>query len=486
MNYQIGLHSNATVNILPARAGLPVVTVIATDPHATEPGTNSNVPDTGTFTIFRSDGTNLPLTVSYALGGTASNGVDYTLLSGSATIPAGDHSAQVIVNPLADNLAEGTETVVLHLLQPLCATNSTPVTGCYVVGIPGEALVTIDDGRVPPPTNCRPIVRIASPANGTVFHTPVDIPIFAYARACTGSIVSVEFFAGTNSLGFGNTVTNIPPTPTNVLSLFSLVWSNAALGAWDLRARALDTSGALTTSEPVHILVEPTPPPPTNRPAIVTICATDPIAIEGTNCWVRYGVTNLGAGWPVWGAGNRDPITNCGPKNAVFTVRRMGDITNALDVTYEVGGTASNGVDYVALPGAVTIPAGSRFALITVVPLEDTVAERPETVVIGLKTPTNQPPTYVLGIPRRAAAIILDSDNPVHRTSLLTDRLFHLNANGPDGAWFRIESSGDAVNWAPICTNQVVNGSIDFIDPDGSDNPQKFYRAVAQDIGPQE
>ena len=38
---------------------------------------------------------------------------------------------------------------------------------------------------------------------------------------------------------------------------------------------------------------------------------------------------------------------------------------------YDIGGTASNGVDYVALPGFVTIPPGERRALITIVPIDD-------------------------------------------------------------------------------------------------------------------
>ena len=41
------------------------------------------------------------------------------------------------------------------------------------------------------------------------------------------------------------------------------------------------------------------------------------------------------------------------------------------------------------------------------------------------------------------------------------------------------------LNWTPICTNQVVNGSIDFIDPDASTSPARFYRAVPEANPPQ-
>jgi hypothetical protein len=40
------------------------------------------------------------------------------------------------------------------------------------------------------------------------------------------------------------------------------------------------------------------------------------------------------------------------------------------------------------------------------------------------------------------------------------------------------------VNWQPLCTNQVVNGSVDFIDPDASGQPGRFYRTVPEANAP--
>jgi len=58
---------------------------------------------------------------------------------------------------------------------------------------------------------------------------------------------------------------------------------------------------------------------------------------------------------------------------------------------------------------------------------------------------------------------------------MLPGNTFHLTANGPDGAWFRIEYSSELGNWTSVCTNQIVNGSIDFIDPDAQSQPARFY-----------
>ncbi|MGD0744014.1 MAG: Ig-like domain-containing protein [Verrucomicrobiota bacterium] len=341
----------------------------------------------------------------------------------------------------------------------------------------------------PPPTNIPPVVRVISPANGSVFHAPINIPIYAYAGDADGFVASVEFFAGANSLGFGHPVTAVPPplppgqvqppilivAPTNY---WELTWSNAPVGTYALTAKATDDDGAFTISDPLKIVILPSPPPPTNRPPIVNIVATDPVAVEGTNCWVWPGETNSPPTWAAWPTATCRFFTNCGPKTATFTLRRFGDTNGDLTLPYDIGGTASNGVDYVALPGFVAIPSGERRALITIVPIDDGPPDVNKTVILTLTPSTNTPPDYLLGFPRRAAAIILDSNGPRPVTGLLPGNCFHLVTPGPDAAWFCIEYSTDLANWTPVCTNQVINGSIDFVDPDAQSNPSRFYRAV--------
>jgi len=70
-------------------------------------------------------------------------------------------------------------------------------------------------------------------------------------------------------------------------------------------------------------------------------------------------------------------------------------------------------------------------------------------------------------------------------TAVLADGCFHINSTGPDGAWVYVEYTTDLCNWTPICTNHVVNGSIDFVDPDAPANPLRFYRAVPEANPPQ-
>jgi hypothetical protein len=94
--------------------GLPVITVVAADPFAVEP-TTGVLANTATFRLRRSGPNTAALSVNYSLGGSATNGVDYAHLPVGVTFPAGESSVPVVIEPLADNLAEGRETVILKV-----------------------------------------------------------------------------------------------------------------------------------------------------------------------------------------------------------------------------------------------------------------------------------------------------------------------------------------------------------------------------------
>ena len=91
-----------------------------------------------------------------------------------------------------------------------------------------------------------------------------------------------------------------------------------------------------------------------------------------------------------------------------FTVSRSGDAEGALTVRYTVGGTATAGSDYVALTGNVTIPAGAAATTIPVIPVDDSLSEPDETVVVTLAAD----PAYVIGTPGSAIVTVVSDDNP--------------------------------------------------------------------------
>jgi len=343
-------------------------------------------------------------------------------------------------------------------------------------------------------------VRIVSPANHTVFYTPVDIPIFAYTRSEV-RFTNVEFYANGIDLGHGVSLSSTNRTPFQAFappgimkpaildrlgSVWCLVWSNAPAGTNVLTAVATGlelffprVATLNVTSAPVNVTILSSTNG-TNPTNVVNIVATDPIAIAGTNsCWVWPGMTNRVPSWTNWPPPHWGYFTNWGPKAALFTVRRFGDASSALTVDYRIGGTASNGVDYVALPGFVNIPAGGAYALIPIVPIDNGSNQPVESVILTLKPSTNAPPDYVVGCPPSAEAIILPHW-PRPLPWLLPDGGFHVNATGPDGAWFTLQTSPDLVNWCSLSTNQVFQGSLDFVDPNAGGSQAGFYRVVPQ------
>jgi subtilase family serine protease len=100
--------------------------------------------------------------------------------------------------------------------------------------------------------------------------------------------------------------------------------------------------------------------------------------------------------------------TEAGPTSGAFTVTRTGDTSLPLTVFYTVGGTATAGADYAALPGTVTIAAGDAAAVIPVVPVDDPVVEPNESVIVA-PAPDS---TYVLGSGGAVVTIVSDDLPP--------------------------------------------------------------------------
>jgi len=456
----------------------PVVNVIASDAEGTEipqvpPG--MGMPqrfDPAVFTIWRDGPTNVALNVFYSLGGSASNGVDYAKLPGMVTIPEGSKVAHIQVAPIDDLLPEGTERVVIEIQPVDCIAVYPPPPDCYLVGPSNRAGAVILDNDFL--TNQPPRVRMVRPEDGQMFSAPTHVTMVVETFDVDGYVGRVEFFANTNKIGQSEKQFLVAPLPGTMIR-HEFVWTNPPAGRHVLRARATDDQQLSNWSEPIAIWVVTNPPPPATNLPLVSIVAVDPIASEGTNC-LR---------WEGWTNPSGLPVIN----TARFLVRRIGSTNEALTVHYHIGGTASNGVDYLTLPGAVTIPAGARSAPIHVVPINDPLPERVETVVLGIRQPpdaTSVLPDYYVGHPRHAAAIIVDDDQPRPRTGLLEDRCFHLALPALNGTWVRIESSDDAMHWVTLCTMKVTDGAIHFVDPDGDEQSQRFYRAVPESNPPEQ
>ena len=125
----IGTPSSAIITIVDDDSETPTVTLMANDPNASEVG-----PDNGQYMVTRTGSTASALTVNYTIGGTATNGTDYTSLPGSAVIAAGAPFATINLVPLADTLIEGSETAILTLSSSAAYTVGSPASGTVIIG----------------------------------------------------------------------------------------------------------------------------------------------------------------------------------------------------------------------------------------------------------------------------------------------------------------------------------------------------------------
>lgn len=112
-----------------------------------------------------------------------------------------------------------------------------------------------------------------------------------------------------------------------------------------------------------------------NRPT-VTVEATDPVSAE--------------------------PGSNIG----VFTISHNGNTFSSLSVIFGLSGTATNGTDYATISSPAVIPAGTNWVRVEVRPLDDSVAESTETVILSLSNNA----AYVVGSPSVRTNSILDNE----------------------------------------------------------------------------
>jgi regulation of enolase protein 1 (concanavalin A-like superfamily) len=127
--YLVGSASSATVVIADDDTALPKIGLTATRNSVME-----NIATPGLFTISRTGSTAAALAVNYTVSGTAGSGTDFSALTGSVAILAGNASATVEVVPVDDSSSESLETAILtlntnaaYILDPLATTATATI-----------------------------------------------------------------------------------------------------------------------------------------------------------------------------------------------------------------------------------------------------------------------------------------------------------------------------------------------------------------------
>ncbi|CCI09541.1 hypothetical protein MICAD_660001 [Microcystis aeruginosa PCC 7941] len=376
------------------------VTLAVSPSSVTEDGTANMA-----YTFTRSGVTTDALTVNYTIGGTATNGTDYTSIPTSVTFAANSSTATLIVDPTADTTVESDETVALTL-----ATG----TG-YTVGTPNAATGTINNDDTS-------VTLAVSPSSVTEDGTTNLVYTFTRSGVTTNALTVNYTLGGTATLNTDYTRTGT----TNTVTF------------------AANSATATVTVDPTpDTTVEP------NETVALTL-ATGTGYTVGTPTAVTGTITNDDTSVTL--AVSPSSVTEDGTANLVYTFTRSGVTTNALTVNYTLGGTATLNTDYTrtGTTNTVTFAANSSTATVIVDPTPDTTVESNETVILTLATGTG----YTVGTPNAATGTITNVTLP---SITLAVSPSSVTEDGTSSLIYIFMRTGDTTN--PLTVNYTVGGT---------------------------
>ncbi len=169
-------------------------------------------------------------------------------------IPAGQETGEVWLEALPDDLVEGTETVLLRLIDPpLAAAGLLPIPPTYVISQPSQAEVTIVDRRVEQPS-----ISLTLSAKEVAAGQPVVLT--ATAAHPGFGVEGIEFLVDGHSVGRElfcpcPEVCDCPSAPVGVPFTGHFEWQATGVGPHTVVARALIVMNAILQSEPAELRV---------------------------------------------------------------------------------------------------------------------------------------------------------------------------------------------------------------------------------------
>ncbi len=337
---------------------LPVVSLAVSPSSVLENGATNLA-----YTFSRTGDTSNSLIVNYSIGGSATNGTDYGLITSSVTFAAGSATATVTVDPTPDTVLEIDEAVSLTLLA----------NAAYTIGTPGPVVGTI--------TNDDAAIFSVSDVSIVEGNTGTSLAVFTVtlSNAVAGG-AAVSYITGNNTAVAGS---DFVPTGGTL---------NFTGTAGETQTVSVTINGD-TVFEPDESFFLFLGYPTSGTTGITFVTGT---------------ITNDDAApLPVISlAVSPASVTENGATNLIYTFTRTGATTNPLTVNYTINGSATNGTDYGLIGNSVTFAAGSATATVTVDPTGDTQLEPNETVSLTLTAD----PAYLIGTTTAVTGTITNDD----------------------------------------------------------------------------
>ncbi|RZJ99203.1 MAG: tandem-95 repeat protein, partial [Novosphingobium sp.] len=303
---------------------------------------SGNVP--GTFTVTLSNPSSTDTEITYALGGTADEGDDYTsITTKTIIIPAGSTTGTITIPVKTDAIVEGVENVIATLI----ATNSTLVT---VAASPTDKTATVNILD-----NTSATVSISATSNGA---EPATAGSFTFTLSNVSTTDTQITYGVTGTASSGPDYTAIGTT----------VIIPAGQTTATVQVQVLEDAISESTETVVLTMLAAT------NNALIT-ANTTPSTINITDNDVATVAIN-----------NITVAESAG--NATFTVTLTGNVQEAFTVNFAtVNLSALAGTDYTATTGSVTFPAGAvtgSTQTFTVPIIDDNFTELAETFTATL------------------------------------------------------------------------------------------------------
>lgn len=359
---------------------------------------------TNYFTLTRTGDTNSDLAVLLYLSGTATPGLDFTLTPDLTTnlvvIPAGTNAVTFGFQALNPSTIAGPETATLTVMDDTNYPNPA-----YALAPLAEATITILGNN----STQKPVVSVETPTP-EVSENGMDAGQFVFTRS--GSLqgdLPVYYSLGGTAVA-GADYTSLPGV-------------------------AVIPDGQASVTIPFRPLPDTTVKPDKTIVVVLLANATYSLgsAASATATLLEADFDSVTI-FPTAGAAKPS-------RPGAFTVKRDGDLTDNLVVFYTVSGTAVPGKDYVALPDAITIPAGVASADIVLTPLHTGLLEGDVSVTVSLTNQFN----YDAGTPGAATLFIHD------------DQLATVSIAAPVDT---ISEQGDTAGQFTISRGTVTGGNL--------------------------
>ncbi len=386
---------------------LPKVSVTASDNRAAE-GQTANPAE---FVVTRTGPTDADLVVAYRMYGSAVNGSDYEALSGTVTIPVGQASVSITLNPLDDSQVEFAESAVISLTSAP-SVNGIPRYTIDTSKASASAIIDDDDFQNLPRIS---VVAADNRAAETAAGVPVNGGTFVFSRTgATDAALTVAYrvygnaTAGSDYQPLSGNVTFAAGESTVAVAVDVVDDSTIELSEYVAVniVNASTVSGAVPTYQfnsqtsyaSVTIADDDAP--------LVSLTVTDNRAAETT----------------------ASQTVNSGQ----MVISRTGSTAAPLTVIYRVTGSATSGVDYESLPGvtasttvngttsvttltgAVTIAAGETSVALNINALDDAIYEYTESVSVNLSLPTvaaGTPAPYAIDYSKSYGYVYIDDND---------------------------------------------------------------------------